>query len=254
MGKIKVLLVLSVFWIFLAGTLRPVQAAGTNVSIIPVNTAVATEDTFTVDVKIAPGVAIAGAQFDLSFDPSVLEITGVTEGNLLNQGGANTYFSPGTTDNTAGTITGVAGAITTAGAEVSDEGVFAAITFKAKKTGVCSLELSNVIVGNKAGIAVQVEVTNGQMEVVGPGEMDSDKDGIPDVWETAHGLNPDDKSDALQDRDSDGVTNIQEYIREAIQSAEEAARTVERRKWDVNDDGKTGLEEAIHALRVVSGM
>jgi len=40
---------------------------------------------------------------------------------------------------------------------------------------------------------------------------DGDGDGMPDAWETAHGLNPDDPSDAGLDPDSDGLTNLEEY-------------------------------------------
>jgi len=41
---------------------------------------------------------------------------------------------------------------------------------------------------------------------------DSDKDGMPDEWETAHGLNPHDASDAAKDCTGDGYTNIEKYI------------------------------------------
>jgi hypothetical protein len=41
--------------------------------------------------------------------------------------------------------------------------------------------------------------------------VDTDGDGIPDVWEIAHGLNPNDPSDAALDPDGDGYTNLQEY-------------------------------------------
>jgi hypothetical protein len=40
---------------------------------------------------------------------------------------------------------------------------------------------------------------------------DSDGDGMPDDWENAHGLNPDDDSDAALDADNDGLTNLEEY-------------------------------------------
>jgi hypothetical protein len=40
---------------------------------------------------------------------------------------------------------------------------------------------------------------------------DADNDGIPDDWERANGLNPNDSMDALRDADHDGLTNKQEY-------------------------------------------
>ena len=40
---------------------------------------------------------------------------------------------------------------------------------------------------------------------------DADKDGMDDVWETAHGLDPA-LNDRERDSDGDGLTNIQEYI------------------------------------------
>lgn len=45
---------------------------------------------------------------------------------------------------------------------------------------------------------------------------DSDHDGMPDAWEIAHGLNPNDPSDANGDRNGDGYTNIEEYINSLI--------------------------------------
>jgi hypothetical protein len=41
---------------------------------------------------------------------------------------------------------------------------------------------------------------------------DSDRDGMPDDWETEHGLNPGDPADAAGDLDKDGLTNLQEYL------------------------------------------
>jgi len=41
---------------------------------------------------------------------------------------------------------------------------------------------------------------------------DSDHDGLPDDWESAHGLNPNDPADAQLDFDLDGQSNWQEYI------------------------------------------
>jgi hypothetical protein len=41
---------------------------------------------------------------------------------------------------------------------------------------------------------------------------DIDGDGLPDSWELAFGLDPNDPTDALRDPDMDGVTNLKEFL------------------------------------------
>lgn len=41
---------------------------------------------------------------------------------------------------------------------------------------------------------------------------DTDEDGMPDAWETQHGLNPQDAADNTADPDGDGYTNIEEFL------------------------------------------
>lgn len=43
-------------------------------------------------------------------------------------------------------------------------------------------------------------------------DPDDDNDGMPDAWELAHGLNPRNPNDALEDADADGVPNRDEYL------------------------------------------
>ena len=45
-----------------------------------------------------------------------------------------------------------------------------------------------------------------------PAPADSDQDGMPDAWEAKVGLDSSDVSDASQDKDGDGYTNIEEYL------------------------------------------
>ena len=151
----------------------------TIVSISPANQERLPGDTFTIEVRVEPAVAITEVQFSLTFDPLLVTVDSVEEGDLLNQNGANTYFTPGTIDNDLGTITGVAGAITTPGETVSSSGVFATITFTASAAqGTSHLDLSNVIVGDIEGNAVPVRVNSGSVTIVGappqPGDANGD--------------------------------------------------------------------------------
>ena len=129
---------------------------------------------FTVEILVEPETDIAGVQFNLAFDSSLITVDNVAEGNLLSQGGASTYFSAGTIDNIAGSISGVAGAITTPGQTVSTIGTFAEITLTAGMSGGTSpLTLADVIVGDINGQPVQVNVVSGQVDVNRPPLLDS---------------------------------------------------------------------------------
>jgi hypothetical protein len=61
---------------------------------------------------------------------------------------------------------------------------------------------------------------------------DSDHDGIPDDVEIQNGLNPHDPTDALQDADGDGLTNLEEY-----------RLGTNMRKPDTDGDGIRDLDE-----------
>lgn len=141
-------------------------ASTTTVSVSAPSGAVSPGSAFSVTVAVAPATAIAGMQFDLSFNPALVSVTGVQEGNLFNQAGASTFFNAGTIDNNAGTVTGVFGAITTPGQTVSAQGTFATIALTAKTaTGDCPLGLTNVIVGNASGASVAVTVNGGSVTI-----------------------------------------------------------------------------------------
>lgn len=68
---------------------------------------------------------------------------------------------------------------------------------------------------------------------------DSDGDGMPDEWEIANGLNPNDPSDANLDCNGDGYTNIEKYIN-GIDTKKKVDWTDLKNNHDTLD-GKTSL-------------
>ena len=49
-----------------------------------------------------------------------------------------------------------------------------------------------------------------------PSNFDTDRDGMPDAWETANGLNPSNAADRNADADGDGYTNLEEYLNSLV--------------------------------------
>ena len=55
-----------------------------------------------------------------------------------------------------------------------------------------------------------------------PAPLDTDRDGMPDAWETARGLDPHNPADRNADRDADGYTNLEEYLSSLVPPASAA--------------------------------
>ena len=67
----------------------------------------------------------------------------------------------------------------------------------------------------KKGIISDIAQVGGYPEYKGKAYLDSDKDGIPDAWETKNGLNPKDASDAAKISKS-GYANIEVYLNSLV--------------------------------------
>ena len=61
---------------------------------------------------------------------------------------------------------------------------------------------------------------------------------MPDAWEEAHGLDPNDAFDAKQDPDADGLTNLEEY-----RYYRNTGREIDPQSKDTDSDGYNDKEE-----------
>ena len=110
-------------------------------------------DTFTLQLKAENISDLAGWQSDITFDPAVLKVNNVSEGNFLKQAGGRTHFLIGTIDNTNGRITGVGSARVSEGG-VSGEGTLLSVTFTAKANGESRLSLRKFQAGSSLGESI----------------------------------------------------------------------------------------------------
>ena len=112
-------------------------------------------DTFTVEVNAENISNLAGWQFDIAFDPTLLEAIEVSEGDFLKIGGGTTFFQKGTIDNTAGKITGISATRLNEDG-VTGTGALLSVTFSAKAEGEARLALHNFQLGSITGEGISM--------------------------------------------------------------------------------------------------
>jgi len=145
---------------------NPTELEVINVIVTPSSQIVTPGQTFNLNVRIDPlGKPIAGAQLDIAFDQSILNVNSITEGNLFKQNGANTFFSSGEINNSPGTVTNIFGAVI-GNANVSTPGTFIIINMTAiNKYGASEINLSNVKISDPDGAEVALNVINGNVSI-----------------------------------------------------------------------------------------
>src|SRR5947209_979880 len=142
--------------------LTPLLSAGTVLSAG--SATVSTGDVFTVPVSITGASDVFAFQFDLAFDPAVLQLQSISEGGFLGTAGS-TVFVPGSIDNTAGTATATADSLTGTGPGASGSGTLADFTFQAIATGTSALTLSGVILLDSSLNDIPFTTSNGTVTV-----------------------------------------------------------------------------------------
>lgn len=165
-------IVLAAFVVAVLLLLAPSHAVadGIVLSIQPVSSTVGVGSTFAVDVNISGVTDLYDYQFDLSFNPAVLQATNVLEGAFLSSGGA-TYFIPGIIDNTDGNVTFNADTLLTAISGVSGDGTLAVFDFTAIAPGTSDLTILNnedLLLQDSTGATLSSTTTDGSATVPTP--------------------------------------------------------------------------------------
>ncbi|MEQ1825747.1 MAG: hypothetical protein ABL921_07360 [Pirellula sp.] len=83
---------------------------------------------------------------------------------------------------------------------------------KAVEVGYAPNWVQELVDSVPKGFITDPAEVGGYPSYTGEPHVDSDQDGMPDAWEKQHGLDANNPSDAIQDQDGDGYTNIEEYI------------------------------------------
>ena len=110
-------------------------------------------DTFTVDIYAEDTIDLAGWQFEIAFDPILLEAIEVSKGYFLEVRGGETFFQKGTINNRAGKIRGLSETGLN-GKSVSGTGMLLSVTFSAKSGGKTQLTLNNFRLTDSSGQAI----------------------------------------------------------------------------------------------------
>ena len=169
------------------------------------------DDTFTFDVRAENVSNLAGWQFDIAFDPSVLEAVDVSEGDFLKSDGRSTFFQRGRIDNASGNITGLSTA-RLADSGMSGSGILLQVTFMAKSGGESDLTLDNFEFGSITGEdipAAPLEIRITVEERLTTGDVNRDgRVSILDLILVAQQLGKRLPPNSPEDINGDGIVNI----------------------------------------------
>jgi general secretion pathway protein D len=147
--------------LFLAAVTASAEAI---VSIHPPMITEAPGSEFSINIDIANVSDLFAFQFDLSFGPTILSATSITEGTFL-PGGGTTFFIAGAINESAGVISSTADSLIGPIPGITGNGALAEVQFTALATGMSTVTLSNVLLLDSNLAPISSSVADGVVDV-----------------------------------------------------------------------------------------
>jgi hypothetical protein len=260
---------------FDADTAYTVVSPGTGFTFSSDATSVRVGDTFTLRINAEKVTDLSGWQFDLTFDPDVLEAVKVNEGDFLKKGGGTTFFQRGTVNNATGKISGISAALIS-DSGVTGTGTLLSVIFKAKADGNSQMALHNFQLGSSTGEAIPADVNDFTITVISKLKWDVNADGqvsVLDLILVARHFGEKASANSTIDVNNDGIISILDLIAVAQHMGESTAAAspsllamnsmdelnpVMIQAWieqaHIEDDGSTAFQEGIAFLQSLLSM
>ena len=128
-------------------------------------TLVELNSTFTFPIDALFVRNLVGWECGISFDPNLLEVIEIIEGDFLSSDATQTHFIEGEFDNENGLITGYK-VVRLDGTGLDGSGPLLSITFKAKQVGKVTFTPGNCTLGDSEGIEIPSVVPHLEIEIV----------------------------------------------------------------------------------------
>lgn len=135
----------TLLWGLVLAFLAAPAAATTTLSFSASPAVVQVGDTVSLDVRVTDVTDLYAFQFDVAFDPAVLQLSQMLEGSFLGGSGGATAFVAGAIDNLAGTVSFTANTLLGPGAGATGSGVLARLVLQATAAGSSELAFGNVM-------------------------------------------------------------------------------------------------------------
>lgn len=162
--------------------------ADTNVNILPPSETAGYGDKLILQVYVEPDRPIAGLQLDLNYDPSLININKIEEGDLFSNSDSPVMFNPGNINESSGTVSQIYSTIIMDNS-ITKEGIFCIIHLETQsKEGICQLRINNLVLGDEQGEILPVRSLdsiisiNDQIATIDEEEkIDNEDRSVPDI-------------------------------------------------------------------------